>query len=349
MPRATPAILHVCESYAGGVRAAIMDYVSAVPEAEHHLLYSTRADAPINVEDLTVYSSVEKMPTGHTQRVRAIREAVAGREFTAVHAHSSFAGAYTRAAIRRGRARIVYTPHCYAFERRDLSRAARQVYHTLEHVMAMNTTVVAACSPRELRLSHWKAASPDVRLLPNIAPSGIEQFAGARSEFDSSSPLHLVAGGRASKQKDPSFYFACVKAARDAGIDVDATWIGGNDELAREAADYGVTVTGWLAREKNLRMVSAADLYVHTAAWEGFPVAVLESVAMGVPTLVRAIPAFEGTDVPRFTSPSAFVDKLRNLKSEADLKALLAQGAQLLDQFNAGAQRQALLEIYEIA
>ena len=348
MPRATPAILHVCESYAGGVRAAIMDYVSAVPEAEHHLLYATRADAPIQVDDLNVYSSVQKMPEGHLHRVRAIREVASQRQFKAVHAHSSFAGAYTRAAIRRGRDRIVYTPHCYAFERRDLSRSARQVYHTIEHLLALNTSVIAACSPRELSLSQWKVASPTIKLLPNIAPNGIDKLAGSRAEFDPHSPIKLVAGGRASKQKDPSFYFECIKAARDAGIDLEATWIGGNDELAREGAAHGVTVTGWLEREDNLRRVSTADLYVHSAAWEGFPVAVLESVAMGVPTLVRAIPAFEGTDVPSFKNPRSFVESLRRLKTEKDLQDLLNRGALVLERFNADAQRRALLDIYEI-
>ena len=333
-------VLHITESFGGGVGAAIIDYVDSSPEVEHHLVYAERADAPIPESHLSHFKTATAMPAGHAQRVRAIRKHARTGSYDVIHAHSSFAGAYTRLALRKSKHFIVYTPHCYASERRDISPIKRNAFAAVERTLAINTSVFAACSVREAELSQWTKRSITA-FVPNIPPR-LEE-AAARPKVGGK--LKIVGAGRAAPQKDPSFFIDAIRLLRDQGIALEATWIGGDDELRERAAIDGIEVTGWLERPDALARLSAADLYLHTAAWEGFPVAVLESLALNVPTVVRAIPAFDGVDIPFITAPSELAEKLGTISTET-LEEILTQGKRAVTVNTRSNQRAALLEIY---
>ena len=65
------------------------------------------------------------------------------------------------------------------------------------------------------------------------------------------------------------------QVAAAAGIqfeDLRAVWLGDGDPALRERLRAGgVEVTGWLPREATFARLGAADLYLHSARWEGFP------------------------------------------------------------------------------
>lgn len=314
----TLRVLHVTESYGGGVLAAIRDYMFATPEVEHHLLYAARDDAPIGPDALAGFASTQRLPDGHLAAIRATRARARALRPDIVHAHSSFAGAYTRLALRaagdsRKRPLIAYTPHCYAFERRDLGGAARLAYWLIECALAPNTDVFAACSPREAALSKWPLARAKVVVVPNVAP--IERRTINPGSLTDKEGLTVVAAGRlrpeARTQKAPLFFLAAIEATRSAGQDIDAVWIGGGDAaIEQRLTDAGVRVTGWLDRAAVLDKLASSDVYIHTGAWEGFPIAVLEADALGVPQIVRAIPAFDCLGLPAVAASAADVPGL---------------------------------------
>ena len=45
-------------------------------------------------------------------------------------------------------------------------------------------------------------------------------------------------------------------------------------------------MTGWLTKKELYRQLSQIDIYLSTALWEGMPLAVLESMAIGKPLLL---------------------------------------------------------------
>ncbi|WP_424466753.1 glycosyltransferase [Pseudoclavibacter helvolus] len=292
-------VVHIAESYAGGVMSAIHDYRRNAPEVSHHLLYATRQDAPLDASSLQGFESVTKFPPGHLARIRAVR-AMRRRFPTAVlHAHSSYAGVYVRLAVRASSHRpIAYTPHCYAFERRDVSGLVRKVFFGAEAILALNTSVFAACSRRELALSDWPLSRASRYYVPNVPPQ--DSAAPDASGRTEDGPLTLVGSGRFGAQKDPEFFARAVRSLREQGRELRALWIGGGDkpELQAAMSDADVEVTGWLPREEVLRRMLSADVYLHSASWEGFPVGVLEVAALRVPTIVRDITAFQGVSVP---------------------------------------------------
>ncbi|NEK84282.1 glycosyltransferase family 4 protein [Blastococcus saxobsidens] len=285
-------VLHVVEKYSSGVGSAIAQYTRSLPAAEHFLLSTTAVDAEGDLAEQAAFAGTYRMGGAVPAKIRRIRVVVAQLRPDVVHAHSSHGGAFTRLALRRGRHRIVYTPHCYGFERRDVSWPVRAAFWTAEALLAPNTSVFAACSPRELALSRWPLGRTDRLLLPNVAPP----MAGPTERPRNEVPV-VAGGGRISPQKDPEFFAAAVRALRQELPGLRAVWFGDGDQAGRGLLDdAGVEVTGWLPRSAVLDELRAADLYLHSARWEGFPLMVAEATALGVPTLVRPVPSFG--DVP---------------------------------------------------
>ncbi|NHC23861.1 glycosyltransferase family 4 protein [Nocardioides sp. IC4_145] len=292
---------------------------------------------------LDVFETRSTMGAGALKRVRDVREAswrLGPR--TIVHAHSSFAGFYVRMSPLPVR-RIVYTPHCFAFERQDISKLARAKYRVAESVLARNTDIFAACSLREAQLVRSLRRNSRVIVVPNLAPQRTD-LPPTRSE---SHVRPLIAGsGRLAAQKDPMFFGAAVKSLRASGADVDAIWVGGGDpESADLLRSSGVEVTGWLPRAEALEALSKATVYLHSASWEGFPIAVLEVARLGVPVIVRDIPAFRPYEFPLICATPG---QLPDIWDELSLKraGALAFQADLLEEHSVTAQARALELVY---
>ncbi len=336
-------VLHVVEKFSSGVGVAITEYTGSLPTAEHFLLYTTLPDGEQDLAQQGRFAGAYRMTGSPFRKIRSIRKVVRALRPDVVHAHSSHGGAFARLAVRRGRVRMVYTPHCYAFERRDVGRLTRAAFRAAEAVLALNTSVFAACSPRELALSAWPASRARRVLVPNVAPAAA---AGSRPSVRGA-PL-VVGGGRLSPQKDPDFFAAAVGRLRQEIPDLRAEWLGDGEPEDRrrlEAAD--VEVTGWLPRTKLLSRLAEADLYLHSALWEGFPIMVAEAVALGVPTVVRAIPSFDFVPPELcLRTPDDVEIALACLRDPAAATANTRYWTRQLQGHTAQAQGQALAEVY---
>lgn len=355
-PTDRPAILHITESMGAGVSTALFDYVANTPEYQHHLRYVERAETtalPAGWQQ--GFATAAELPSGQFRRILAVRSTVRSLKPVALHSHSSFAGLYARLAVRdSAELRQIYTPHCYAFERLDLSATARWAYRTVERLLARNTGAVAACSPREAalatELSKVRPGRTLVGYVPNFAAVPAGRSAGSKVAVRTE-VLRLAGSGRLGAQKDPRFFLAAVEALRQEGYDVQARWLGGGDpELARELVENGIQVTGWLPRAQLLAELAGSDVYLHSAAWEGFPLAVLEADALRIATVLRDIPAFEDSDLPlRISSPEGLAALWPQLRDPL-LRSDIAERSRIALARNTGqSQRSALLRIYPAA
>ncbi|CAN5346637.1 hypothetical protein BH09ACT5_BH09ACT5_20350 [soil metagenome] len=212
--------------------------------------------------------------------------------------------------------RIVYSPHCFAFERRDLPPLVRLAARGVELLLAGNTDTIAACSRAELATASRLGARSV--LVPNVPSVG--------SPAAATSTEGVVAVGRISAQKDPAFFSAVVERLRARRPALTATWVGGGDEpdASADLERGGIRVTGWVPTAAVHFTVAGAAAYVHTAAWEGFPIAILEAVELGVPVVAREVPTLRGAiATPGLTTPAAVA---------AAVDALLAGGAAAREQ-----------------
>jgi glycosyltransferase involved in cell wall biosynthesis len=125
-----------------------------------------------------------------------------------------------------------------------------------------------------------------------------------------------------------------------ARLDGDAQlWLAGDGSLRPVLAEQAAHLPGvrFLGTRSDVPdLVAAADVTVLTSDWEGMPVAVLESLAAGVPVVasdvdgVRAAVAGGGLVVPR-RSPAATAAALRTLLYDRDARAAKAGQATVRD------------------
>lgn len=286
-----PVVLHVVDRTTGGVPVAARTYIRNTADDVRHIVVT-----PGGVAAPWADSSAEVVDLGRgfLRRIKRVRELVLAHRPAAVHAHSSFSGVYARLAVRAGRdARIVYSPHCFAFERTDLGVAKRGIIRRIERLLTWNTSVIAACGTAESVLAKELAPSRiEVAVIPNVASIDV-----VRKVPESVTQLRICMSGRICAQKAPAFFRETLTRLREQHVWVAPTWIGDGDQadqVTLQAA--GVRVTGWMTAEELSRVLGENDLYLHTAAWEGFPIAVIDAHAVGLPILVRKISAFG--DVP---------------------------------------------------
>jgi len=340
-PSSAPLVLHVVESLGGGVTSALLDYIRATPTFRHRVLARLRPDAHSSGDLEGLTGGIIPMRDGHVRRIGDVRRTHRDLRPSIVHAHSSYGGAYARLA-GLPRKRVVYTPHCFAFERLDVSRGVRAAFRLMEAVLSFRGGWIAAVSDREAALARRLPGRPRVVVVPNIARVDVMTTGPAGSN---AAPL-VVAVGRLQPQKDPRFFAEAARVTAREGIAARWRWVGGGDPRSeRELSDAGVEVTGWVERDRALAELAAADVYAHTAAWEGFPITVLEAAALGRPVIARRIPALEGSGLRLVGSPAELARAVGGLAGEA--ADLLARSRALSAAHAPSEQERALNALYE--
>ncbi|CAM2931201.1 glycosyltransferase [Vibrio mytili] len=296
-------VLHITESFGGGVQTALYSYAhsSRKEPFQHFLLARARQNDLTNDNNQSGFVDTYWVTGGLLQFLRDANQTIAKVQPDVVHLHSSKAGFLGR-FLKLNNARLIYTPHCYAFEREDISSLARAVYKTLEKVRLSKIDIVAGCSQRECDLAISIGAKQAELLNNYVSYEGEER--GNRS--NNSDTVKIVVLGRVAKQKDPLFLINTLQSLDTAALErnIEVTWIGGgNNELEQSLREAGVNVTGMLPRDEVVTKLKASDLYLHTAAWEGMPLTILEAAKLNLPMVIRTIGATKDLNYP-FLAPT---------------------------------------------
>lgn len=345
--RDAPVVLHVLESYGAGSARAAEGYAAATPEYRHIVLRRRRANEFVEGQEARAFAEVHDLPDGALAAIRAIRRVIRATQPDRVHAHSSFAGAFVRLAIplRAARRRVVYTPHCFAFERLDLAVPLRLAFWVAELLLSTRTRRIAACSDRERRLAARMLAAHPPLTVPNVASPAFRPSARPPEPGGA-----LVSIGRIGPQKDPALFATIAARVLPQGDADGARWIGGGDPaLSAALAAAGVQVTGWLPEDRIADECGLAAVYLHTARWEGFPLAVLEAAATGLPVVARRIPALFGApDAWLFTDATEASAKVAALRGHSARAENLRAWRSFLQGNTVERQRARLREVYAL-
>jgi glycosyltransferase involved in cell wall biosynthesis len=339
-------VLHVVEALGSGIATALEDYVTSTPQHLHTVLAYRRPWAQTGDQLERLATRVLPLPEGRLAQIRAVRRWVRALRPDLVHAHSTYAGLYVRLFARPAGAMPVYTPHAYSFERRDVPAVVRGLYWLVEAGLSLGGGCVAAVGPYEAELAARLPGRQAVVQLPNVVRSLRPRPPGPLGDG-----LRLAMLGRLSPQKGPDFFLRAVRLSHEADLPLRWTWVGGGtpDEEAA-LRDAGALVTGWLPRQAALDRLATADVYVHTAAWEGFPVSVLEAAALDLPIVARRIPALEALGAPALCdTPEALVAASRSLLDRPAREALRSWSRRLVERHQPAAQLEALQRVYSIA
>lgn len=341
-------VLHVVESMGAGVMTSLLAMVDATPDLQHHLAVWPRREHDDTGADRSAFAGTHALPAGLREAVGALRSLVPALAPHVLHAHSSYAGLLARLAQPAG-VPIAYSPHCFAFEREDLSVASRTLVRRIERSLAGRTDLVVAVSPHEALLAR-RLGHSRVVLVPNRALHAAGSTPATQGPPAAGEPLHVVTLGRVSPQKDWRLFVEARNRAVLAGLHARWTWLGGGEPTGtRVLRDSGVEVTGWLPHHEVASRLAAAHAYLHTAAWESAPMSILEAADAGLPLVVRELPALASLGTPGVVPDAdglaarlvSLADPVRWYDARASSFAFAARHTRW-------AQRDALLDAYAL-
>ena len=153
-------VLHVTETFGGGIRAAIIGYANAIRAQgfESSLLAQDRGCGLFQeLDDSSPFVSTRMVPHGLINLWRALGPAIEELRPDIVHFHSSLAGGVGRLRLGlRDKPVLVYSPHCFAFEM-DICRIKRWAYCCAEFLLARRTAAFVCVSPHEAELARKTA------------------------------------------------------------------------------------------------------------------------------------------------------------------------------------------------
>lgn len=338
-------VLHVTECYEGGVRRAIDTMVRLTPELEHFLI----ADLETLKHSATVFAGKIPMVRGYRHRVAQIQAVAEEIEADVIHAHSSWAGAYARTGSPK--TPVVYEPHCFVFDDPFRGPLAKQLFKFAEKRLGRNTAAIIALTPHEQKLACEIVSDERVVLLPNV-PSLERKSRNPEADRPRAQLVReIVMVGRLARQKDPQFFAELNNRLVHNNVPAKLTWIGDGEESYRRAlAESGVEVTGWLNDDELIERLSHADLYFHSAAYEGFPLSVLDAAHVGLPILARNLPCFEGFPLQTVTNIDETVKEISEFLNSADVRERYeVRTRRLLSMMTPQGQVDSLYRAYEIA
>ena len=338
-------VLHVCESFEGGVAFAVANYLDSLsekPYIKHVLLCNTRS-GKLDRGILDKFSTVSNLPKSPFRAIKTVQRTVDKLRPDVVHCHSSFGGVYGRVGARKFPVRVIYTPHCYAFERLDISKFMRGIYYSVEKYLGRWTDVVAGCSERERDLAEkiggregfYSVFVPNISSLPGaVKPKKREA---------------LVMGvGRLAPQKDPKWFAEVAKLVKD--NDAKFVWIGdGGIRYFEILEDAGVEVMGWVSQKEVNKLLSEAKVYLHSGRWEGFPITILDAEKCGLAIVAREADYLEGMPQKYIVSSPRSAAKMINqlLESQKELGSNLSDWKAALKDNNPTYAAKVLTKIYK--
>jgi glycosyltransferase involved in cell wall biosynthesis len=294
-------VLHVTETFSAGTGTAVVEYAHAAKRGgvQSFLLANDRGSGLLDeLGDNTPFVNASIVGPGLLKLWKALPTVVAEVRPDVVHLHSSLAGVVGRLSPPlSGNPRIVYSPHCFAFERRDISLGRRWLYRIAEWALARRTHAFIGVSPHEVELAQALRSSADVGYVLNSFTENralqTVQHAEPVTSVDPDRPISIVTVGRIAPQKSPEFFLDIVSRFPDR---LGATWVGDGQDKARSVLERaGVRVTGWLPAADVPEAIVGHTVYLHTAGWEAsVPIAVLDAVQVGLPVVVRRNPAYRG-------------------------------------------------------
>lgn len=286
-------VLHVTECFAGGVAKAITK-ITQLADATHFLLYSG-GESP-SADAFTALTI--KLPRNPLAAIRAIQKANLALRPNVIHAHSSWAGVYSRLAGVE--TPIIYEPHCYKFDDPDQPIIARRGFFLAERSLASRAHRVAVLSKHEGELTRMLREDALLHYIPN-APSIVPDSETPSTGFRLA--RKVVMAGRICKQKSPGFFRDVAMAVKGVRSDIKFEWIGDGDAgLRSELEQSEIAVTGWVSGKELSARYAEPFLYFHSASYEGFPLSILEAASFEHPIVAREIPALEGLGIPCATT-----------------------------------------------
>lgn len=212
-----------------------------------------------------------------------------------IHTHSSKAGVLGRMAGKLcSRAKILHTPHCFAFlHTSGFGRAMKSFFVACERALGAFTDrlLVVSAEERDAVVRHRIVPAERISLVHNGVAAGqppdLQRAARILNELGVEPGVRLIgSAGLLNQAKGYEHLIDALPEVLEAFPDLHCLMIGHGeleDALRARARRAGlasrVVFSGYVERCEDL--VAALDVFILPSLWEGMPYALLEAMAIG--------------------------------------------------------------------
>ena len=304
-------VLHVMEATIGGTKRHLLDLVESIDKDEIQIEIASprvRSDPHgdtsffldmtalgVVVHEIPMVRSIR--PIADLRTTLSLARLIRRRRHQVVHTHSTKAGLVGRlAAFACSGTRTVHTPHGFYFL--NFSRlAVRSVLRWQERVLGWITSRVIVLSKGERTVAAGVISLRKLRYIPNTFDS-FDPVSRAEARDRLGLPEDagvVVTTARFTAQKAPFDVAETFALVHRLHPETRFVWM--NEGELKDAVEarlrtLGVEAAtirpGYLSDAREL--LTAADVYVHLARWEGAPYSVMEAMTAGVPVVAaRAV------------------------------------------------------------
>jgi glycosyltransferase involved in cell wall biosynthesis len=228
------------------------------------------------------------------------------QKFDLIHAHGSKAGFLARASAAGSGIPVVYSPHGFAFDARNVSRLVRSIYAQVERLLAYSLTAriitvseaekKSALARRVGKPELFTAVHSGIEVKPYDSPENRETL---RRMLDVPRDAILIGTvGRMNEQKAPFDFVRLAASMKRSWPNLFFIWIGDGDLM-----DSTKSLAQQLGVESVLRFMGSRsdvasflrvmDCFLLTSRWEAFPIVVLEAMAAQLPVVASNLPGVD--------------------------------------------------------
>ena len=354
----------------GGAERLIVDFASLIDRdrfdievayvlAEKDALVPELTAAAVPVHCLNPASSKD------LSWVLNLRRLVSERRFELIHTHAPLPAAAARVVLTQPRPKLVHTEHnLWTRYRRATYWANAITYSRNDHVLAVSKAVAASIDPRRARRRglpmHIEVLHHGIRL---VNAEGDDIQARLRARLQLQLPVDAPVVGTVGNLTAKKDHGCLLHAFQLLSLRWPSAWlviVGAGvleEQLRRQADSLGVsertTFTG--SRGDVAALLPAFDVFALTSRFEGLPIALLEAMAAGLPSVVTPIGGIaevltegvEGWFAP-VGDPTAFAGKLDQLFSDVAGRRAMGAAARLrAKDFDIGPAIRRVEQIYD--
>lgn len=272
-------VVHLAEAWGGGVYYLIKNLVEQTPTLNHIIIHGNRKEIvnnfskefPSNVKFINwKYAQREIHPSKDFLALISLANILRNEKFDIIHVHSSKAGFLGRflGFLMRFNKKLIYSPHGISFERLDISKRKRKIYKFLEKFAAsLGGSIITSCKSESNVFTN-------IGIKNTYINNGIK-INNTNYNKPINNKLLITNVGRATIQKDPSFFNSIAECINDKEIEFQ--WIG-DGELNDQLTSKNITTYKWVEYNKLVQLLKRTDIYMSTSLWEGMPLAPLEGM-----------------------------------------------------------------------
>jgi glycosyltransferase involved in cell wall biosynthesis len=241
----------------------------------------------LGVELLPIVVRRSPHPLEDSAAIRRIARWSRERSVSVIHGHSTKASLLAAVAGRRAGVPSVYTPHGWSFERL-VQPAVRASYALFEREMATryHAAVITVSSSGRAAAERWRVTPRGrIRVVPTgLSPTPAVSKQAARRRLGlTQDGLVAVWVGRVGAQKRPQDLGPIARALQGS-----ATVLALCDGLHGSTLEGELRAAGVILLDSALHpeiAYAAADVLLHTSAWEACPLVVLEAMSAALPVV----------------------------------------------------------------